>query len=103
MTIIDEQLVHAPADLCFQIAADVERWPEILPHYRWVRFRERQQFGHGIVDIVRLAACHRQAGAGAAEGLGDTEIDAAGSAEHHDMRAAEIERCLQDRSFALRR
>jgi ribosome-associated toxin RatA of RatAB toxin-antitoxin module len=23
------------------VAADVERWPDILPHYRWVRLRER--------------------------------------------------------------
>jgi ribosome-associated toxin RatA of RatAB toxin-antitoxin module len=52
MTILDEQLVHAPADVCFEVAADVERWPEILPHYRWVHFRERRQFGHGVVEMA---------------------------------------------------
>ena len=51
MTTIDEQLVHAPADLCFNIAADVERWPAILPHYRWVRFHEKQSFAHGVVEM----------------------------------------------------
>ena len=52
MTIVDEQLVHAPADLCFQIAADVERWPSILPHYRWVRFHDKRGFGAGVVEMA---------------------------------------------------
>ena len=29
--------VHAPYDRIFDLAADVERWPERLPHYRYVR------------------------------------------------------------------
>jgi len=29
--------VHAPYDRIFRLAADVERWPELLPHYRYVR------------------------------------------------------------------
>lgn len=37
MMTLDEHLMHAPPEICFRIAADVERWPEILPHYRWVR------------------------------------------------------------------
>jgi ribosome-associated toxin RatA of RatAB toxin-antitoxin module len=37
---------------CFQVAADVERWPEILPHYRWVRFRRRDGFGRGLVEMA---------------------------------------------------
>lgn len=52
MTIIDEHLVHAPPDVCFQVAADVERWPDILPHYRWVRFRQKQSFGAGVVEMA---------------------------------------------------
>lgn len=51
MITIDERLVRAPADLCFRVAADVERWPDILPHYRYVRFREKRSFGHGIVEM----------------------------------------------------
>jgi uncharacterized membrane protein len=30
-------LVHAPAARIFALAAEVERWPELLPHYRYVR------------------------------------------------------------------
>jgi ribosome-associated toxin RatA of RatAB toxin-antitoxin module len=52
MTTVDEQFIHAPADLCFRTAADVERWPEILPHYRWVRFHEKRAFGTGIVEMA---------------------------------------------------
>jgi ribosome-associated toxin RatA of RatAB toxin-antitoxin module len=44
---------------CFQIAADVERWPEILSHYRWVRFQRRDGFGQGLVEM----AAHRMFGA----------------------------------------
>lgn len=29
--------MRAPFDRIFDLAADVERWPEILPHYRYVR------------------------------------------------------------------
>ena len=52
MTILDEHRIDAPADVCFQVAADVERWPEILPHYRWVRFHERRDFGTGRVEMA---------------------------------------------------
>ena len=31
------QVMHAPFDRIFDLAADVERWPERLPHYRYVR------------------------------------------------------------------
>jgi ribosome-associated toxin RatA of RatAB toxin-antitoxin module len=30
-------LMRAPAERIFALAADVERWPLILPHYRYVR------------------------------------------------------------------
>ena len=49
---IDERFVRAPADIVFKIAADVERWPEILPHYRWVRFRDKKAFGEGQVEMA---------------------------------------------------
>lgn len=51
MITIDEQLVDAPADVCFDVAADVERWPAILPHYRWVRFHSKSAFATGIVEM----------------------------------------------------
>ena len=31
------QVMHAPLERIFDLAADVERWPERLPHYRYVR------------------------------------------------------------------
>lgn len=41
----------APPGRCFRIAADVERWPEILSHYRWVRFHRQDGFGRGLVEM----------------------------------------------------
>jgi aromatase len=52
MTTVDERLVAAPASLCFRVAADVENWPHILPHYRWVRFHDKQGFGTGRVEMA---------------------------------------------------
>jgi hypothetical protein len=52
MTIVDEAWTSAPADACFRVAADVERWPLILPHYRFVRFQEKQDFGCGRVEMA---------------------------------------------------
>jgi ribosome-associated toxin RatA of RatAB toxin-antitoxin module len=48
----DDRVTSAPVDTVFRAAADVERWPEVLPHYRWVRFREKRGFGHGIVEMA---------------------------------------------------
>lgn len=52
MTTVDEHLMDAPPDTCFRVAADVERWPDILPHYRWVRFQDRRGFGLGRVEMA---------------------------------------------------
>jgi len=49
---VDERTVRAGPETCFRVAADVERWPDILPHYRWVRFREKQAFGRGRVEMA---------------------------------------------------
>jgi ribosome-associated toxin RatA of RatAB toxin-antitoxin module len=51
MTTIDEGLVRAPLHRIFALSADVERWPALLPHYRFVRFQERRRDGGGIVDM----------------------------------------------------
>ena len=51
MSTVDEQLVRAPLISIFNLAADVERWPALLPHYRFVRFVERRRDGGGIVDM----------------------------------------------------
>ena len=51
MKTVDEHVVRAPAAVCFRVAADVERWPIILPHYRWVRFHRKVAFGTGLVEM----------------------------------------------------
>jgi len=51
MTTVDEQVVKAPLEHIFRLAAEVERWPALLPHYRYVRFVERRSDGGGIVEM----------------------------------------------------
>jgi hypothetical protein len=51
MTTIDEQVVRAPLERIFHIAADVERWPAHLRHYRYVRMREHDGLGGGVVEM----------------------------------------------------
>ncbi len=51
MTTVDEQLVRAPLARIFALAANVEQWPALLPHYRFVRYVERRRDGGGIVDM----------------------------------------------------
>lgn len=48
----DQHVTSAPPDLVFRVAADVERWPEILPHYRRVEFEEKKGFGRGVVEMA---------------------------------------------------
>ena len=52
MRTIDETTADAPPDVCFQVAADVERWPEILGHYRRVRFLRKDGFATGQVEMA---------------------------------------------------
>ena len=44
-------MIWAPLARAFPVAAQVERWPEILPHYRWVRFLDRSDRG-GTVEMA---------------------------------------------------
>jgi uncharacterized membrane protein len=48
---VDQIVIQAPLERVFTAAAAVERWPEILPHYRWVRFLERRGDG-GTVEMA---------------------------------------------------
>ena len=52
MTLIDERIVAAPPQLCFRVAADVENWPRVLPHYRWTRFHYKTGFGTGRLEMA---------------------------------------------------
>jgi len=51
MTTIDAARVRAPLPLIFDLARDVEAWPEHLPHYRFVRFTQRDGRDGGIVEM----------------------------------------------------
>ena len=52
MRTVDRTLMHAPLERVFEAAADVERWPALLRHYRWVRVLERRPEG----ALVEMAA-----------------------------------------------
>ena len=51
MQTVDQIAIGAPIDRVFHVASDVERWPEILSHYRWVRFLDRHDRG-GTVEMA---------------------------------------------------
>ncbi len=51
MQTIDEQLVRAPVPTIFDIVRQVEQWPALLRHYRWVRFQKRTSDGGGLVAM----------------------------------------------------
>jgi ribosome-associated toxin RatA of RatAB toxin-antitoxin module len=51
MQTLNERVVRAPVPAIFAVARDVEHWPAYLPHYRWVRFRERASDGGGLVAM----------------------------------------------------
>lgn len=45
-------IIQAPREAIFATAADLESWPRILPHYRYIRFLER----NAQRSIVEMAA-----------------------------------------------
>ena len=52
MRTVDRRRMRAPLRRVFDAAADVERWPALLAHYRWVRVLERT----GDAAVVEMAA-----------------------------------------------
>ncbi len=50
----NEILIRADAADVYGLAAPVERWPEILPHYRWVRVLEDDGEGRRLVEMAAL-------------------------------------------------
>jgi len=48
----NEILIRAEVEKIYTLAAAVERWPQILPHYRWVRVLK----DHGDRRLVEMAA-----------------------------------------------
>ena len=51
MRIVDRERIRAQRSRVFAAASEVERWPALLPHYRWVRMRERRALG-GVVEMA---------------------------------------------------
>jgi ribosome-associated toxin RatA of RatAB toxin-antitoxin module len=58
METVDTQFVTAPVRVIFDIARRVEQWPAYLPHYRYVRFRERLDVVDGVPSrgVVEMSA-----------------------------------------------
>jgi ribosome-associated toxin RatA of RatAB toxin-antitoxin module len=50
----NEILIRAEAAKVYGLAAPVERWPEILPHYRWVRILGDDGEGRRLVEMAAL-------------------------------------------------
>lgn len=51
MRTVDAITIAAPVERVWPHARDVERWPAILPHYRWVRRLEGPEGGDGVVEM----------------------------------------------------
>lgn len=52
MRTIDIRHVHAPPEVVWPHAVQVERWPVILPHYRWVTRSAGDPGGDGVVEMA---------------------------------------------------
>lgn len=49
---VDERVVRAAPLTMFELARDVVRWTDMLPHYRWVRILEHASDGGGVVEMA---------------------------------------------------
>jgi ribosome-associated toxin RatA of RatAB toxin-antitoxin module len=45
-------LMNAPEEIIFETAADLERWPTFLPHYRYIHYYEKGP----VRNLVKMAA-----------------------------------------------
>ena len=52
MRTVDERVIRSRLATIFRLAVEVERWPELLAHYRYVRFRERASDDGGLVEMA---------------------------------------------------
>jgi hypothetical protein len=51
MRTVDRLAMRATPARVFEAASNVEQWPALLPHYRWVRMLERRA-GGGVVEMA---------------------------------------------------
>lgn len=59
----NETMIYAPPDVVYELASDITKWPELLPHYRYVKilrqpdetasYRRRIKMGarRGIIPV----------------------------------------------------
>ena len=52
MRVVDHIAVRASVARTFGVAAAVERWPDFLPHYRWVRLLDGNGSGPRLVEMA---------------------------------------------------
>lgn len=45
--------MRVPIDTIFETAADLSHWPQILPHYRWIRYVEQSPHRNVVVMAAR--------------------------------------------------
>src|SRR6476620_5823347 len=46
-------IMRAPRQLIFETAANLELWPKILPHYRYIRYLERTPQRNVVIMAAR--------------------------------------------------
>ena len=56
--------IAAPPNLVFRLAQDVERWPDLLPHYVRVRIQARHADGARTAEMVAIRPLVRAIGFG---------------------------------------
>jgi hypothetical protein len=52
MRTVDRLTIHQPPARVYQLAAAIERWPVLLPHYRWVTRQSGMPGGAGVVEMA---------------------------------------------------
>lgn len=52
MHTVDTISIASTPDIVYRLASDVEHWPDILAHYRWVRVTERLGPNECIVEMA---------------------------------------------------
>ena len=46
-------LIKAPQERIFEAASDLSRWPDFLPHYRWIHYLEKSEGKNLVVMGAR--------------------------------------------------
>src|SRR5438105_14131074 len=75
-------IMHAPKMSIFETAANLELWPKILPHYRYIRYLERSPNRNVVVMAARRSGIPSKS-------TSETIIDAdRGEVRFHHLKAS---------------